>query len=244
MYRDLARWFHLLTPPEEYEVEAAFYGRVVTESALLPVETILELGSGGGNNASHMKQHFRLTLVDLSDEMLDLSRSINPECEHIKGDMRTLRLGRLFDAVFVHDAIMYMTSEEDLGAAIRTAFEHCTAGGAAVFAPDHVRETLTATTDHGGNDGDEWSLRYLEWTWDPDPEDDTYTVDYAYLLRDADGRVQVDHDRHTCGVFSRATWMRLLEEAGFRAERREGLKDETGEDVFVGVKPLEGEPAS
>jgi hypothetical protein len=176
--------------------------------------------------------------------MLDLSRSINPECEHIKGDMRTLRLGRLFDAVFVHDAIMYMTSEEDLGAAIRTAFDHCKAGGAAVFAPDHVRETLRATTDHGGNDGDEWSLRYLEWTWDPDPEDDTYTVDYAYLLRDADGRVQVDHDRHTCGVFSRATWMRLLDEAGFRAERREGLKDETGEDVFVGVKPLEGEPAS
>jgi hypothetical protein len=46
-------------------------------------------------------------------------------------------------------------------------------GGAAVFAPDHVRETLTPTTDHGGNDGDEWSLRYLEWTWDPDPGDDT-----------------------------------------------------------------------
>jgi trans-aconitate methyltransferase len=244
MYRDFARWFHLLTSPEEYEVEAAFYGRILTESALLPVETILELGSGGGNNASHLKQRFRLTLVDLSDEMLDLSRSINPECEHIKGDMRTLRLGRLFDAVFVHDAIMYMTSEEDLGAAIRTAFDHCKAGGAAVFAPDHVRETLTATTDHGGNDGDEWSLRYLEWTWDPDPEDDTYTVDYAYLLRNADGRVQVDHDRHTCGVFSRATWMHLLEEAGFGAERREGLKDETAEDVFVGVKPLEDESAS
>ena len=32
-----------------------------------------------------------------------MSRSINPECEHVQGDMRTLRLGREFDAVFVHD---------------------------------------------------------------------------------------------------------------------------------------------
>src|SRR5918992_1802932 len=207
MYRDFARWFHLLTPPEEYEVEAAFYSRVLTESALLPVQTILELGSGGGNNASHLKQRFQLTLVDLSDEMLELSRSINPECEHIMGDMRTLRLGRLFDAVFVHDAIVYMTSEADLRAAIRTAFEHCRAGGAALFAPDHVRETLTVTTDHGGSDGDEWSLRYLEWTWDPDPRDDAYLVDYAFLLRAADGTVTVVHDRHVEGLFPRARWL-------------------------------------
>ena len=238
MYREFAGWFHLLTSPDEYAIEAEFYGRLLTESAEIPVNTMLELGSGGGNNASHMKAHFELTLVDLSDEMLELSRSINPECEHINGDMRTLRLGRQFEAVFVHDAVVYMTSEEDLRAAIDTAFEHCKPGKAALFAPNNVRETLVSRTDHGGRDGDGRGLRYLEWIWDPDPDDDTYIADYAYLARDEEGRVQVAHDRHICGVFARPTWLRLIEDAGFKGTRHEGIEDETGADIFVGVKPF------
>jgi SAM-dependent methyltransferase len=240
MYREFASWFHLLTSPQEYAIEAGFYARVLRESAQVPVRRILELGSGGGNNAFHLKGHFELTLVDLSQEMLQLSSTINPACEHIQGDMRTLRLSRQFDAVFVHDAVVYMTTEEDLRAAIETAFAHCRPGGAAVFGPDHVRETLSTTTEHGGHDGGERSLRYLEWIWDPDPRDDTYVVDYAYLLREADGSVRVEHDRHICGAFSRATWMRLLQETGFRAQRRQGIENETGPDIFVGVKPFEG----
>lgn len=39
--------------------------------------------------------------------------------------MRTVRLGRTFDAVFVHDAVDYMTSEDDLRHVIETAFVHC-----------------------------------------------------------------------------------------------------------------------
>jgi hypothetical protein len=105
-----------------------------------------------------------------------------------------------------------------------------------VFGPDDVTETFRPHTDHGGHDGDDRSLRYLEWTWDPDPADTMYTVDYAYLLKEGSGDVRVEHDRHICGVFSRATWMKLLEEAGFRAQRREGVEDETALDIFVGVK--------
>ena len=113
LYGDLAPWFHLLTAPEDYAVEAARYERLILES-LPEAETLLELGSGGGNNASHLKRRFACTLSDLSPQMLTLSRELNPECEHVLGDMRTLRLGRTFDAVFVHDAVAYMTTESDL----------------------------------------------------------------------------------------------------------------------------------
>ncbi len=105
LYGDLASWFHLLTAPEDYEEEAELYRRLLIETAQDPVESVLELGSGGGNNASHLKRHFTLTLVDRSPGMLELSRGLNPECEHVEGDMRTVRLGRMFEAVFVHDAL-------------------------------------------------------------------------------------------------------------------------------------------
>jgi SAM-dependent methyltransferase len=238
MYGRFAGWFHLLTTPAEYQVEADFYSRTLLDAAQIPVTTVLELGSGGGNNASHMKARFEMTLTDLSAEMLELSQSINPGCEHVQGDMRTLRLGRNFDAVFIHDAIDYMTSEDDLRAAMTTAFEHCSQGGAVLLAPDHLRDTFVPTTDHGGNDGGDRALRYLEWTWDPDPDDDTYTADYAYVHRGGDGNVEVTHDRHICGLFSRATWIRLLEEVGFQVKVVPGVEGETAAEVFACTKPI------
>ncbi|MGZ6340381.1 MAG: class I SAM-dependent methyltransferase [Candidatus Limnocylindrales bacterium] len=130
-----------------------------------PDATVLELGSGGGNTASHLKTRARLTLTHIAPAMLALSATLNPECEHLEGDLRTLRVGRTFDAVLLHDAVMYMTTAADLGAAIETAFVHLRPGGAAVIVPDFVAETFRPETEHGGHDGpDGGSLRYLEST--------------------------------------------------------------------------------
>ena len=219
LYGELASWWPLMSAPEEYAEEAGIYQRALTEASShrRPLVTLLELGSGGGNNASHLKARFTMTLVDASSKMLDVSRALNPDCEHIQGDMRTLRLGRRFDAVFVHDAIAYMTTERDLKAAMETAFVHCEPGGVALFAPDHVCENFAPSTDHGGNDADGRGLRYLEWTWDPDPSDCLYTVDYAYLIRERDGSVRVEHDRHVEGLFSRVDWLGWLSATGFQS---------------------------
>lgn len=240
LYDEFASWFPLLSAPADYEEEAAFYGATLAAACETPPRTVLELGSGAGSNAWHMKARFQMILVDLSAGMLEVSRALNPDCEHIQGDMRSIRLGRLFDAVFVHDAIVYMTSEADLRLAIETAFLHCSPGGAVLFAPDHVQENFQPSTDHGGHDGGTRSLRYLEWTWDPDPTDTTYLVDYAYLLRGSDGATHVEHDRHVEGLFSRRDWFRLLGEAGFTATAvpfNHSELEPGSYEVFVAKKP-------
>ena len=214
LYRELADWWPLLSAPEEYAEEAAEYTRLIFE-AVPDARRVLELGSGGGNNASHMKASFELTLVDLSPAMLEVSRRLNPGCEHVQGDMRSVRLGRTFDAVFVHDAIAYMTTEDDLRGVFATAFEHCRPGGAALIVPDAVTETFEPATDHGGHDGADRALRYLEWTWDPDPADTTCRMDLTYVFHEPDGSAHVELDEHLCGLFPRATWIGLGGEAGF-----------------------------
>jgi SAM-dependent methyltransferase len=217
LYDDLASWWPLLSSPDDYGEEAEFFARHLRAACDGPVRTLLELGSGGGNNASHMKRLFeQVTLVDVSPGMLAVSRGLNPECEHVHGDMRTVRLGRRFDCVFVHDAVQYMTTESDLQRAIETAAVHCRPDGAALFAPDHLKETFRPSTGHGGHDDGRRGLRYLEWTWDPDPDDTSYLTEYACLLREADGTVRAVHDRHLEGLFPRDLWLRLLADAGFR----------------------------
>src|SRR6202171_2822366 len=234
LYSELAEWWPIFSAPEEYQDEAAFFARVLTESCDPAPRRVLELGSGGGNNASHLKARFTMTLVDMSSQMLAVGKALNPECEHLEGDIRTLRLGRSFDAVFVHDAICHMTAKADLRAVMETAFAHCRRGGLALFAPDFVRETFVENTDHGGNDTEKGSVRFLQWTTDPDPTDTKYFVDFAILIRDREGSTRVEHDRHTYGLFKRAEWLRLMKDVGFELNTVSAVVDDFERDLFVG----------
>ena len=245
LYSDLAAWWPLLSPLEEYADEAAFFGQILANAGLAPRPSLLELGCGGGSNAFYLKKTFaEVTLTDLSRQMLSVSQSLNPECEHQQADMRTVRLGRVFDVVFIHDAIDYMLTLADLRQALETAFIHCKPGGLALFVPDHVRETFEPSTEHGGKDGDDRSLRYLEWTYDPDDTDTEYTTEYVYLLREdnaanaSNAATRVEHDQHTCGLFPRAEWLRLLQEVGFEPEI---IRDEYERDLFLARRPIEAQ---
>jgi SAM-dependent methyltransferase len=241
-YSDLAAWWPLISPPEDYAEEAAEMARLLA-TASIPVREVLEMGSGGGHTAVHFTPRFEMTLVDLSADMLEVSRRLNPGCEHHQGDMRTVRLGRSFDAVLIHDAVDYMTSEADLLAAMRTAFAHCRPGGVAVFAPDCVTETFEPGTDCGGVDGPHGrGARYLEWSWDPDPADTWTLTEFAFLLRDADGRVTSVHETHCTGLFAVDTWLRLLRTGGFEARvvTEVTTEDRTPRQILVGTRPVHG----
>jgi SAM-dependent methyltransferase len=211
LYDQLADWWPLFSHPDDYAEEAAAYVRLLGD-----VREVLELGSGGGNNASHMKRHFQLTLVEPSPGMREVSRALNPECAHLPGDMRTVRLGRTFDAVFVHDAVCYLLTEEDLRAAMETMAIHLRPGGVALVVPDETVESFVPSTDHGGHDAaDGRGVRYLEWKL-PQGAAQTETH-YAILLREASGATQVVHDRHLHGLFSTETWLRLFDSVGLDA---------------------------
>lgn len=123
-----------------------------------------------------------------------------------------------------------MTTESDLRAVMETAFVHCRPGGVALFVPDELRETFVPSTDHGGNDREDRSLRYVQWTTDPDPGDTAILVDFGILLRDEQGVVRVVHERQTHGLFARAVWLRLLRNVGFTASV---VRDEYIRDVFL-----------
>lgn len=236
----------MLTPVRDYVEEAAFYRGLFETHCQRPPRTLLDLGSGGGHNAAHLKATLACTLVDLAPAMLELSRRLNPECEHVQGDMRSIRLGRVFDCVLVHDAVSYMASRPDLARAIATAFEHTAPGGVAMFQPDFVAETFAPGTETGGSDAGSRGLRYLEWRWVPASSHETYVTDMAYLLRDENGAAEVFHDRHVMGSFPRAVWLELIAAAGFEPlavpfEHRS--YSDTGHEVFLGFRPTPGEGA-
>jgi SAM-dependent methyltransferase len=270
LYEELAEWWPLISPPAEYADEAVYLAAVLgavsggtdsggTDSGGVDsgragpdaVPTMLDLGSGGGHNATHLKRHFAMTLVDLSEQMLTVSRQLNPECAHVRGDMRTIRLDQAFDVVLVHDAVDYMTTEDDLALAIETAFRQCRPGGIALFVPDHTAESFRAgygagEGTGGGSDATGRQASFREVASDPDPGDDWIQVEYEFRLRSADGTIAVVRETHQLGAFSRAAWLRLILAGGFEAlPASDGLLGAAGVSVpgrrprnlFLGRRP-------
>ena len=163
MYDELASWWPLLSAPEDYAEEAGFYGR--------PAGAGVRRSSAHRARARQRRRQQRLasqdrasawSLVEPSAGMLEVSRALNPECEHVEGDMRTVRLGRQFDC--------------GLRARRRLLHDHrgrSPAGRsrprssiAAPVAPRSSRPITCArhfrpSTDHGGHDDETRGLRYL-----------------------------------------------------------------------------------
>jgi SAM-dependent methyltransferase len=229
LYAELADWWPLMSPPDDYAEEARVVASLLDPQPRGARLRVLELGSGGGHLASHLKARFEMTLVDRSPEMLAVSRRLNPECRHLRADMRTLRLSATFDAILIFDAISHLVDVSDLLAALVTARAHLEVGSVALFCPDWTRETFRPGVAAGGSDAGDRGLRYLEWTH-PAIEATSYRTDIAYLLRHPDGAVTVVHDHVRLGVFSRAEWRRTCRHAGFDAAE---IRAVAGRDVIL-----------
>jgi SAM-dependent methyltransferase len=242
LYSELAGWWHLVSPPSDYAEEAASYIAAIEALSRREVREVLELGSGGGNNASYLKRRYAMTLTDVSEDMLAVSRTLNPEAEHINGDMGTIRLGRTFDAVLIHDAIMYMTTEADLAAAIGTAAAHLRPGGVALFVPDDTAETYEPNTSCEGHDEAGRAVRYLMWNH-PLPAGTTKTtVTFAFVLQEDGAETRSVLDEHEFGLFPSATWIRLIEEAGLEPRplpyEHSEFDAKKPREMFAGINPV------
>lgn len=238
-YGSLAPWWPVVSPLTDYEEEAAEVLRVL-RTVHPGARTLLELGSGGGHVAHYLAPHYACCLTDISPDMLSLSWDLNPGCEHVVGDMRTLDLARTFDIVFVHDAVDYLTTEEELARVAETAWRHLAPGGVVVLLPDTIAETFAPGADvSGGDAADGRAARLLEWTEPLRPGATAVTVHYAFLLKDADGHTRCTAEQHTCGVFPEATWRATLAARGFEVQvlDEQATDDRVPRRFFAGRKP-------
>lgn len=235
LYRDLAWIWPLLSPPEHYAGEAAALARhyrALGRSRNAGARPrLLELGAGGGHVLSHLCRSFECTAVDASPEMLEGCKKLVPGVKVVSGDMRSCRLGERFDLVLILDAIDYMSTKADARAALATAAAHLAPGGVLFVAPTYTRETFVdgetasdALASHG--------LAYLSHVHDANPRDARYELILVYLVRGARRQVELIEDRHVCGLFSQADWLRMLNAAGFDARR---LGDDRAWSLFGGT---------
>ena len=265
MYDDFAHLWPLISHHSDYEMEAKHWRNALASELGKGRLRILELGVGGGNNLHHilypdcdgqtsaapacngshmLNSHPKhdAVVVDLSTKMLANCKMLNPSVRQHIADMQTVRLYERFDAILIHDAVCYLISEDDIKATLATARAHLRDGGVLIMAPDWFTETYPGTQLNAGIRRDITpEFASIEYDHDPDPSDSTLESVFIYIIKNDDGSVRVEEDRHITGIFSIRTWLNLIEQAGFRAKRLSYPVHEDGRDGFLLLGVLEAE---
>lgn len=237
LYTDLA-WLWPLwgDATAEYADYCRHVVRLIRQHAERPASTLLDIGCGGGKNILNLKQGFEVTGLDLSPVMLAQARALNPECDFVQADMRTAMIGQTFDAILMDDAISYMNCRRDFEAAFRTAHAHLNPGGVLVATADVTTETFQqnkTTATSATQDGVD--VAFIENVYDADPADEQYQTTIIYLIRDH-GRLQIETDHWTLGLFSLDTWREVLYRTGFQVHEQQYDLDGENYTTFACVK--------
>jgi SAM-dependent methyltransferase len=243
LYDDLAWLWPIWGSPEhEYARYCSEVADMIRKYAAIRVQSLLNIGCGGGKNAFNLKRDFDVTGVDLAPKMLELARELNPECQFLSGDMRSLYLGRRFDAILMDDSVGYMTNRVDLESAFREAYQHLNSGGVMVVTVDETTETFiqnrTCTTQaEGKTRRGSVEAVFIENYYDPDPRDETYEGTFLYLVRE-EGRLRIETDHHVLGLFPLSIWRDTLVNVGFTIHEEIYVDDEREYTTFVCVKAM------
>ncbi len=217
-YGDLAWTEPLLAAPDEYADGARHFVRLIREHSRIEVRTLLHLGCGAGGHDHTFKRSLEVTGVDISEGMLAHARALNPEVRYIRGDMRTIRLGEMFDAVAIPDSIGYMTTRGDLRRALATADRHLRPGGVLLIVAITREDFRENNFVYAGARGDV-ELVMFENNHARGPRSRAYEATVVYLIR-RKGKLKIVSEVHTQGLFPLAVWQSLLRERGFRIARR------------------------
>jgi len=244
-YSDLAWTEHIIAPPEDYKEETNAFIQAIKAHTKIKSRTLLHLGCGAGGNDNTFKKHFEVIGVDISNNMLDIARSLNPEATYHSGDMRTIRLKESFDVVAIPDSIGYMTTKEDLSLAIRTANRHLKPGGVLLITA-LIHEDFNDNNFVYTNSREDVEITLFENNFLPHASGTTYEATYVFLIRQKE-KLEIHSETETIGLFDQATWHEVLRKEGFEIEQKklEHLYDPyiVGEGkypltMYIGIKQV------
>lgn len=178
--------------------------------------TLLDVACGSGEHIRHLKDKFTCIGVDLSEDLIAVSREKLPDVEFLQGDMRTFDLGRSVDVVTcLFGAVGYMLSKDELWLAITNMAKHLSANGVLIVEPwldkhsykEGYYTLMTAETDTMKIARANTTKR----------DGDHSIIEFHFLVADANGTEHFT-EIHRMGLFSKEDYLAAFSAAGLVAK--------------------------
>jgi SAM-dependent methyltransferase len=136
MYGKSAKIYDLLYTGagiKDYAAEVAELRRIITENCPTST-TLLDVACGTGAHLAALRQWFAVEGVDVSPAMLEVADARLPGIPLHLADMRTLDLGRTFDAVIcLFSSIGYITEPDELRSTVARLAAHVNRPGVLIL---------------------------------------------------------------------------------------------------------------
>lgn len=138
-FHSYANYYDLIYQDKDYKSECDFLEAIFSKYFSKLVRSILDLGCGtGGHTLILAERGYEVTGIDLSQEMLEISRRKGKErklnVEFSQGDIRNIELNQKFDAVISMFAVIsYQITNEDLISTFKVALKHLKKNGLFIF---------------------------------------------------------------------------------------------------------------
>ena len=218
MSRESARWYDAFYGDEDYAWESGELTTIIRDHSPA-AGTLLDVGCGSGRHLVHLSREFACTGVDVDTDALALARRrVQTGVRLLQGDMRTLDLGRSYEAVTcLFSAIGFMRTRTELRRAVAAMARHLAPGGVLVVEPwflsDRWGSGPEPTVEEARVDGGTL-VRVITITRRGAT---TSQLDIHHVLAGPQGIRSTD-ETHTLGLFSIADHEQAFTRAGLTVE--------------------------
>jgi SAM-dependent methyltransferase len=138
---DYSDAYDLLYSDKDYDAECNLIETLFRRYSSIPVSSVLDLGCGTGRHVFGMADRgYEVAGVDRSESMLAVAKQsleISQSREKVRlhsGDIRTVDLGRHYDAVMIMFAVLgYQLENSDVMSVLKTARRHLKPGSLLIF---------------------------------------------------------------------------------------------------------------
>ena len=241
VFQGYSDYYDLLYRDKDYEAEADYVARTL-RSVASNTRKLLEFGSGTGRHGRLLAQRgFDVFGIERSESMVAVARRTAPSSSDIsgsfdckKGDIKTVELHRVFDAVIsLFHVVSYQTSNLDLVATFSNAARHLSVGGIFLFdvwhGPTVLKQGPSVRVKRMENEN-------IRLTRTAEPELDVnarvVTVKYTVLAESkVDGRLTTSQENHRMRYLFPSEVEFLGNQTGFGVEH--------SEEFLTGVAPSE-----
>lgn len=213
---------------KDYEAEVAAIERAIHERRP-QAETLLDVACGSGKHLEHLRAHYRVEGLDLSEELLAIARVRLPGVVLHHGDMLDFELGRRFDVVTcLFSAIGYARTLENLGRTVTTMAGHLEPGGLLIVEPWFSPGIFVAGGPHATFvDEPEFKAARISLN---EVAGTLSTLDFHYLVGTSEG-IESFRERHELGLFTHEHYLEAFGAAGLAVEHDpEGI---SGRGLYV-----------
>ena len=232
MYSDfetIADYYDALYVNEkEYSSEAAAVKKLLTKHGAPEQADLLVLACGTGGHIPYFKDDYRVSGLDLSEDMLALARKKFPDLRFHSGNLIDFTLEKDFDAIIcLYGSIGFVKTIDNLRASMNRIAAHLRPDGLALITPWSTAEDFKDILVVDAVDRPDWKIARMEQVRLKEPK--MIEVTFHHLLG-KDNDVTYHKQSMEIGLFSRQEYLSAMTDAGLQV-----VEEYAGVDVRGGA---------